>query len=177
MLGARVRTRWVIVGMGAKSYQTQVIFRQIVKEAIVQSNDAVLISNMRSAIKGSNVVLNMAIIPGVMLIPSKLLILDKPIEGYNNVLTIAKKSMQFGKNEDLNKSSGTQQDISNLQVNTLGTQKDVKTIEPLPPKSKLTLLKPTPKAQPKGELVLHPLPELVLGSSIALGSLLIWFLL
>ena len=70
VLGAQVKTRWVIIGMGAKSYQTQVIFRQIVKETIVQSNDAVLISNMRSAIKGSNVVLNMAIIPGVMLIPS-----------------------------------------------------------------------------------------------------------
>ena len=105
----------------------------------------------------------------------KLLFLDKPIEGYNNVLTIAKKSMQFGKNEDLNKSSGTQQDVPDLRVNTLDMQRDVNTIKPL--------LKSTPKEQPKGELVLHPLPErtsntevaVVLGSSIALGSLLIWF--
>ena len=109
VLGSQVKTRWVIVGAGAKSYQTQVIFHQIVAETIVQSNDATLISNMRNAIKGSNVVLNMAIIPGIILIPSKLLILDASIQGYNNVLTIAKKSMQFGKNEQVNFSPVTKQ--------------------------------------------------------------------
>ena len=38
----------------------------------------------------------------VVLIPSKMLILQKPIPGYNNVLTIATKGMSFGVNKDLN---------------------------------------------------------------------------
>ena len=50
VLGAQVQTRWSIVGSGAKSYQTQTIFHQIVQETIVQGNDAILVSNMRSAI-------------------------------------------------------------------------------------------------------------------------------
>ena len=102
VLGAQVRTRWQIAGSGAKSYQTQTIFHQIVKETVMQGNDAILVSNMRSAIKGSNLVLNLAIMPGIILVPSRLIILDKPIPGYNNVLEIANKSMQFGSNKQLN---------------------------------------------------------------------------
>ena len=167
ILGAQVKTRWVIVGVGAKSYQTQVIFHQIAKETVVSSNGSTLISSMRSAIKGSNVALNMAILPGVILIPSNMLILDSPIEGYNNVITIAKKGMQFGKN---------------VQVNFSPTK-----IAPLP----ITQTTPLPvtqtedKVTPKkeGQLTIPTLPKsnsevvLVLGSSVALGLLIIYLLL
>ena len=102
VLGAQVKTRWAIMGVGAKSSETQVIFHQLVEETIAQSNDAVMITNMRAAISGSNLLLNMAIIPGVILVPSKLIILDKPIPGYNNVLTIAKQTMKFGVNQGIN---------------------------------------------------------------------------
>ena len=93
ILGAQVKMRWVIVGDGAKSFQTQVIFHQIVAETIVQGNDAVLVTNMRNAIKGSSVALKLAILPDVILVPSKMLILDKPVQEYNNVLTLAQRSM------------------------------------------------------------------------------------
>ena len=62
-----------------------------------------MITNMRAAISSSNVLLDLALIPGVILVPSKLIILDKPIPGYNNVLTIAKQTMQFGINQDINR--------------------------------------------------------------------------
>ena len=103
VLGAQVKTRWAITGADAKSSKTQVIFHQLVEETIVLGNDSVMITNMRAAISGSNVVLNLAVIPGVILVPSKLIILDKPIPGYNNVLTVAKGTMEFGVNENVNR--------------------------------------------------------------------------
>ena len=116
VLGSGVKTRWAIVGAGAKSYQTQVIFHEIVTETIVRSNDPTIITNMRAAIKGSNVVLDMAIVPGVIFIPSSLLILDEPIQGYNHVLTIAKKSMKSGKNDQVNFSPTKSQWVTNIDT-------------------------------------------------------------
>ena len=43
---------------------------------------------MRTAIKDTNVVLNMAITPGIILIPSNTIILKEKVVGYNNVLTL-----------------------------------------------------------------------------------------
>ena len=102
VLGAEARTRWSIVGKGAKSSQTQDVFRKIVKDTIVQNDTTVLISNMRASIQATNVVLNLAVVPNVILMPSNFVILDKKIEGYNNVLTTATEEMTFGVNKDVN---------------------------------------------------------------------------
>ncbi len=68
-----------------------------------------MISNMRTAIASTNVVLNMAISPGMILVPSNLIIQKKKIPGYNNVLTLATDKMKFGKNADVNyKASASQ---------------------------------------------------------------------
>ena len=76
VLGAEARTRWSIVGKGAKSSQTQDVFRNIVEETIVQNDTKVLISNMRTSIQATNVVLNLAVVPNVILMPSNFVILD-----------------------------------------------------------------------------------------------------
>ena len=102
VLGAQANTRWPIVGKGAMSLQTQEVFKKLVNDTIIQSDPTVTISNMRKAIKDTNVVLNTAISPGIILIPSNLIILDKMVAGYNNVLKLATKGMKFGKNEDVN---------------------------------------------------------------------------
>ncbi len=102
MLGAQAKTRWSIVGEGAKSLQTQEVFRTIVKETIAQSDVTVTLSNMRTAISSTNVVLNMAISPGMILVPSDLIIQKEKIPGYNNVLTLATDKMKFGKNTSVN---------------------------------------------------------------------------
>ena len=102
VLGAEARTRWSIVGKGAKSSQTQDVFRKIVEDTIVQNDTTVLISNMRTSIQATNVVLNLAVVPNVILMPSNFVILDKKIEGYNNVLTTAIDEMSFGVNKDVN---------------------------------------------------------------------------
>ena len=102
VLGAEARTRWSIVGKGAKSSQTQDVFRKIVEDTIVQNDTTVLISNMRTSIQAANVVLNLAVVPNVILMPSNFVILDKKIEGYNNILTTATDEMKFGVNKDVN---------------------------------------------------------------------------
>ena len=102
VLGAQAQTRWVIVGQGAKSAQTQQIFHRLVKDTILQDNPTKLISDMRTAIKDTNVVLNMTITPGIILIPSNMIILKDKVEGCNNVLTLATKTMKFGVNTNVN---------------------------------------------------------------------------
>ena len=97
VLGAQAQTRWPIVGQGAKSLQTQQIFHRL-----VQDNPSKAISDMRKAIQDKNVVLNMAITPGISLIPSNMIILKNKVEGYNNVLTIATNAMKFGVNTKVN---------------------------------------------------------------------------
>ena len=103
VLGSQARTRWPIVGQGAKSLQTQDIFHVLVKDSIVQDDPVKNISNMRTAIENTNVLLNLVICPGIILIPSSMIILRKRVAGYNNYLTLATKDMNFGVNEDVNK--------------------------------------------------------------------------
>ena len=101
-LGAQAKTRWPIVGEGAKSLQTIEVFCTIVKETIAQSGMTTTISNMRTAIASANAILNMAISPGMILVPSNLIIQKEKIPGYNNVLTLATDKMKFGKNTGVN---------------------------------------------------------------------------
>ena len=102
ILGAQAQTRWKIVGQGAKSLQTQESFAKLVRDTVAQDDDKVLIRNMRTAVKSTNVVLNLVVLLGLILIPSDLVLLKEKIPEYNNTLTMATKTMEFGKNEDLN---------------------------------------------------------------------------
>ena len=102
ILSAQAQTRWKIVGEGAKSLQTQEAFAKLVKDTVAQDDDKVLIKNMRTAVKSTNVVLNLVVLPGLILIPSDVILLKEKIPGYNNTLTLATKEMSFGKNEGLN---------------------------------------------------------------------------
>ena len=58
---------------------------------------------MRKAIVDTKVILNTAICPGIILIPSSLIILKKKIPGFNNILTMADYWMKFGENKTVNK--------------------------------------------------------------------------
>ena len=118
VLGAQANTRWTIVGRGAMSLQTQEVFKKLVNDTIIQNDPTVTISNMRKAIKDTNVVLNMVISPGIILIPSNLIILDKMVAGYNNVLKLATSGMKFGKNDDVNYLKPREDSGSGSSVNT-----------------------------------------------------------
>ena len=108
VLGAQAQTRWPIVLQGAKSLQTQDIFHRLVKDTITQDDPVKAVSDMRLAIKNTNVVLNMAISPYLILIPSNMIILKERVAGYNNVLTLATKDMKFGVNREVNYANATE---------------------------------------------------------------------
>ena len=103
VLGSQAKTRWSIVGQGAKSLQTQDIFHSLVKDTLIQDDPVKLISDMRTAIDETNVLLNLVICPGIVLIPSSMIFLKEKVKGYNNILTLATKEMKFGVNKDVNK--------------------------------------------------------------------------
>ena len=103
VLGSQASTRWSIVGQGAMSLQTQKVFRKIVKSTIIEDDVTVAIGNMRKAIADTNVVLNAAITPGIVLVPARMIILKEKIPGYNNILKLASKEMKFGVNSKVNK--------------------------------------------------------------------------
>ena len=103
VLGAQAKTRWSIVSSQlGKFLQTQQAFRRIVNDTVVQTSVNVTISDMRTAIRDTNVILNMAINPNIILIPSRLIILETPIPGYNNILSSPTKTTTFGINTKLN---------------------------------------------------------------------------
>ncbi len=68
----------------------------------MQSDITIMISNMGTAISSTYVVLNMAISPGMLLVPSNLIIQKKKIPGYNNILMLATDKMKFGENTGVN---------------------------------------------------------------------------
>ncbi len=133
VLGAQASLRFPIVGEGAKSLQTQDKFRTIVKETIVQSDVTITISNMRAAIASTNVVLNMAISPGMILVPSDLIIQKEKIPGYNNVLTLATDKMKFGKNTGVNYKAPSTQETPDTPKTSLQTTQKTES-KPKPPK-------------------------------------------
>ena len=102
VLGAQAQTRWPIVEKGAMSIQTQEVFKKLVTDTIIQSDQSITIVNMRKAITDTNVISNMAITPGIILVPSDMIILKNKVEGFNNVLTLATNAMTFGKNNKVN---------------------------------------------------------------------------
>ena len=122
VLGAQAKTRWPIVEGGAKSLQTQDEFNTIADETVF-ADVTTTISNMRSAIASTNVVLNMAISPGMILVPSNLIIQKKKIPGYNNILKLATDRMKFGKNADVNYKAPASQSSTQGGDTTLDTPK------------------------------------------------------
>ncbi len=153
--------------------QTQDVFHTIVKETIAQSDITITISNMRTAIASTNVVLNMAISPGMILVPSDLIIQKKKIPGYNNVLTLATDKMIFGKNTDVN-----------YKAPTATTQEVIKTVTPskitqASPKPKVTQVsvsavnKANPKPKPKPKIPRVSVASEILGTTMMIGGFLI----
>ena len=102
VLHAQARTKQSIYGPRASSLETQKVFRQIVEDSILNYDTSVWVNNMNQAATSTNVVLNITISPTLWLIPSSLIILEKPIVGYNNKLKVSDETMKFGINRNVN---------------------------------------------------------------------------
>ena len=102
VLGAQANTRWAIVGRGTSSQLAQKNFRKLVEDMVVQTDINVGITNMRTAIRDTNVIVNAALNPSIILFPSNLVILKDPIPGYNNILLKPNSTVKFGVNNKVN---------------------------------------------------------------------------
>jgi hypothetical protein len=142
VLGAQANTRWSIEGSGAKALQTQRNFRKIVSDTILQSDPIVTITNMRTAVRDTNVILNTAISSGLVLFPSNFIILKNPIPGYNNILQTAKGSIKFGFNPKANY-VGVKKDPPKKQHGEHGNLSDLKKHESVKPSGKVIIHKAT----------------------------------
>ena len=121
LLGSQARTKQSIYSNRGSALETQQEFRSIVEDSIVNYNTSTWINNIYQAVTGTNVVLNIAISPSLWLLPSNLILLNKPIPGYNNKLKVSDENMKFGLNKDINRAP-----IKESQMDTLGDEKPKK---------------------------------------------------
>ena len=164
VLGAQAQTRWPIVLQGAKSLQTQDIFHRLVKDTITQDDPVKAVSDMRLAIKDTNVVLNIAITPGIILTPSDMIILKEHVAGYNNVLTLATKDMKFGVNKDINYVEPSE-DVAM-------TTQEIPNLKPTVPVSVVKDISTTVFPKTNKETVVY-----LLGNAVTLGFLVAWYVI
>ena len=141
ILGAQARTRQSILSLRASALETQKVFRQIIADSIVNYDTSTWINNMNTAISSTNVILNIAISPTLWLIPSSLIILKNPVEGYNNKLKVSSEDMVFGINNNLNY-YGTQKKLTRKEENKISIPKFLE-------KTPKTSISNTSKEKPK----------------------------
>ena len=177
VLGAQAKTRWPIVGEGAKSLQTQDVFRTIVKETIAQSDVTITISNMRTAIASTNVVLNMAISRGMILVPSNLIIQKKKIPGYNNILTLATDKMKFGKNTNVNykapTTSSPKTETPTEAIERTSSQTTQESPKPKPKTPNISSVVTKVNSKPKPKIPSASVASEILGTTMMIGGFLI----
>lgn len=110
ILGAQANTRWPIIGKGTSSGETQKVFRKLVGDMVVQTDITVGITNLRTAIRSTNVIVNAAINRSIILFPSNMVRLNNPVLGYNNVLLQPDSATSFGVNMKVNYVGAKQDD-------------------------------------------------------------------
>ena len=138
ILGAQARTRQSIVSGTASALETQKVFRKIVEDSIINYETTTWINNMNKAVSDTNVLLDTAISPTLWLIPSSLIILKNPVEGYNNKLKVSTPDMVFGINKGLNYKAEKEKNTLNRneeKEKLVGIKKDWQNIIPPPKKS------------------------------------------
>ena len=91
------------------------------------------IQNYQKSVQETKLRLDLAVAPGVWLIPSNLIINTESVVGYNNNLKIATEDMKFGENNSINVETKT------VGIpNSLGTSKVLLNTNPQPMKPKLS---------------------------------------
>ena len=103
VLGSQVKTRSTIVGASGSAVETRQMFRQLLEETIVVNDISTGIQNYQRALSDARAQLNLAVAPGLWLLPSRVIINTDSVLGYNNELQKATSDMIFGVNPRVNK--------------------------------------------------------------------------
>ena len=102
ILGSQVDIRSSIAGSQGSAIETQRQFLSMVENAIRNPDISKSVQRFQLAIESAKVRLDLAISPGLWLLPSKMVVNTESVVGYNNKLKKATSFMRIGVNSDLN---------------------------------------------------------------------------
>ena len=102
ILGSQVDVRSSIAGSQGSAIETQRQFLSLVEDAIRNPDISKSVQRFQLAIESAKVRLDLAISPGLWLLPSKMVVNTESVVGYNNKLKKATSFMRIGVNSDLN---------------------------------------------------------------------------
>ena len=102
ILGSQVDVRSSISGSQGSAIETQRQFLSMVEDAIRNPKISKSVQRFQLAIESAKVRLDLAISPGLWLLPSKMVVNTESVVGYNNKLKKATTFMRIGVNSDLN---------------------------------------------------------------------------
>ena len=102
ILGSQVDVRSPISGSQGSAIETQRQFLSMVEDAIRNPEISKSVQKFQLAIESAKVRLDLAISPGLWLLPSKMVVNTESVVGYNNKLKKATSFMRIGVNSDLN---------------------------------------------------------------------------
>ena len=105
VLGAQVNIRSGIVGDSGGAVEAQQEMMKLFESAVIEENLATSVQRYQLAVQEAKLRLDLAIAPGIWLMPSNLVINTESIVGYNNELQKASDGMQFGVNNGVNEKS------------------------------------------------------------------------
>ena len=101
ILGSQVDVRSSISGSQGSAIETQRQFLSMVEDAIRNPEISKSVQRFQLAIESAKVRLDLAISPGLWLLPSKMVVNTESVVGYNNKLKKATSFMRIGVNSDL----------------------------------------------------------------------------
>ena len=102
ILGSQVDVRSSITGSQGSSIETQRQFLSMIEDAIRNPDISKSVQRFQLAIESAKVRLDLAISPGLWLLPSEMILNTESVVGYNNKLKKATSFMRIGINSDLN---------------------------------------------------------------------------
>ena len=102
ILGSQVDVRSSISGSQGSAIETQRQFLSMVEDAIRNPDISKSVQRFQLAIESAKVRLDLAISPGLWLLPSKMVVNTESVVGYNTKLKKATTFMRIGINSDLN---------------------------------------------------------------------------
>ena len=102
ILGSQVDVRSSIAGSQGSAIETQRQFLSMVEDAKRNPDISKSVQRFQLAIESAKVRLDLAISPGLWLLPSKMVVNTESVVGYDNKLKKATTFMRIGVNSDLN---------------------------------------------------------------------------
>ena len=105
VLGSQVNIRSSIVGNSGGAVEAQQEMLKLFESAVIEEDLSTSVQRYQLAVQEAKLRLDLAIAPGIWLMPSNLVINTESIVGYNNELQKASLDMKFGVNVRLNEKS------------------------------------------------------------------------